>query len=142
MFEGIDITQMLNAYVTCALWSRTHTPDDVDNVVDMDSLVTPDEFADETLETMRADCERFIALPDVLAACGPLDDTRGAWSLFEQIGHDLWLTRNGHGTGFWDRLDREGFSKAYRDLANLVGWRTDFPEQNLYIGDDGKVYIT
>lgn len=20
-----------------------------------------------------------------------------------QLGHDLWLTRNGHGTGFWDR---------------------------------------
>ena len=20
-----------------------------------------------------------------------------------QIGHDLWLTRNGHGAGFWDR---------------------------------------
>lgn len=20
-----------------------------------------------------------------------------------QAGHDLWLTRNGHGTGFWDR---------------------------------------
>lgn len=21
----------------------------------------------------------------------------------KQLGHDLWLTRNGHGTGFWDR---------------------------------------
>lgn len=21
----------------------------------------------------------------------------------EQLGHDLWLTRNGHGAGFWDR---------------------------------------
>lgn len=21
----------------------------------------------------------------------------------EQAGHDFWLTRNGHGTGFWDR---------------------------------------
>lgn len=24
------------------------------------------------------------------------------WS---QAGHDLWLTRNGHGVGFWDRSD-------------------------------------
>ena len=24
------------------------------------------------------------------------------WS---QVGHDLWLTRNGHGAGFWDRSD-------------------------------------
>ena len=22
---------------------------------------------------------------------------------WRQVGHDLWLTRNGHGTGFWDR---------------------------------------
>ena len=21
----------------------------------------------------------------------------------DQLGHDLWLTRHGHGTGFWDR---------------------------------------
>lgn len=28
-----------------------------------------------------------------------------------QIGHDLWLTRNGHGSGFWDRT---------RDLAPTV----------------------
>jgi hypothetical protein len=23
----------------------------------------------------------------------------------EQIGHDLWLTRGGHGAGFWDRTE-------------------------------------
>lgn len=23
----------------------------------------------------------------------------------EQAGHDFWFTRNGHGTGFWDRPD-------------------------------------
>ena len=25
-----------------------------------------------------------------------------------QLGHDLWLTRNGHGTGFWDRAEVYG----------------------------------
>tara|TARA_R110002012_G_scaffold295739_1_gene492457 strand:+ start:107 stop:430 length:324 start_codon:yes stop_codon:yes gene_type:complete len=32
-------------------------------------------------------------------------------SLYEQAGHDFWLTRNGHGSGFWDRgtlYDSEG----------------------------------
>ena len=24
-------------------------------------------------------------------------------SLYEQAGHDFWLTRNGHGVGVWDR---------------------------------------
>lgn len=29
-----------------------------------------------------------------------------------QIGHDLWLTRNGHGTGFWDRPEVYGEENA------------------------------
>lgn len=29
-----------------------------------------------------------------------------------QVGHDLWLTRNGHGTGFWDRPEAYGESGA------------------------------
>lgn len=27
---------------------------------------------------------------------------------FDQAGHDFWLTRNGHGTGFWDRPEIYG----------------------------------
>mgnify|MGYP003653116883 FL=1 len=30
----------------------------------------------------------------------------------EQIGHDLWLTRNGHGAGFWDRPEVYGADNA------------------------------
>ena len=29
-----------------------------------------------------------------------------------QIGHDLWLTRNGHGVGFWDRPEIYGAENA------------------------------
>ena len=32
---------------------------------------------------------------------------------WEQIGHDLWLTRNRHGTGFWDR---QCYTEAQADL--------------------------
>lgn len=28
---------------------------------------------------------------------------RSEWTSEEQAGHDFWLTRNGHGCGFWDR---------------------------------------
>ena len=28
------------------------------------------------------------------------------WSDETQIAHDFWLTRNGHGAGFWDRYSR------------------------------------
>lgn len=32
---------------------------------------------------------------------------------WDQIGQDLWLTRNGHGTGFWDR---QCYTEAQADL--------------------------
>lgn len=49
-----------------------------------------------------------------------------------QIGHDLWLTRNGHGAGFWDRgLDEEITKDIMDSVKNLK-------ELNLFVGDDGK----
>ena len=46
------------------------------------------------------DCRNFLrAYGDLLKAAGVSH---------EQAGHDLWLTRNGHGTGFWDRPEIYG----------------------------------
>ena len=40
-----------------------------------------------------------------------------------QLGHDLWLTRNGHGTGFWDRHEIYGQVRAtlFDRLAQAQG---------------------
>lgn len=51
----------------------------------------------------------------------------------QEIGHDLWLTRNGHGTGFWDRDMPE--AQRLADLARTWG------ERSCYVGDDGLVYF-
>jgi len=48
-------------------------------------------------------------------------------------GHDLWLTRNLHGAGYWDR--------GTGDVGNrLTAAAEKFGEYDLYIGDDGKIY--
>jgi hypothetical protein len=39
-------------------------------------------------------------------------------ALTVQAGHDFWLTRNGHGTGFWDRDDSYGDYSAKKLTAN------------------------
>lgn len=49
----------------------------------------------------------------------------------EQIGHDFWLTRNGHGAGFWDR------NLPNADVLTEVG--KSFPSLSLY--DDGNEEI-
>jgi hypothetical protein len=54
----------------------------------------------------------------------------------EQIGHDLFLTRNRHGAGFWDR---DCLSKDIRDKLTQIAH--DLKEVDVYAGDDGKIYI-
>ena len=41
----------------------------------------------------------------------------------EQAGHDFWLTRNGHGVGFWDRPDVYGdrCAKMFTTVAASFG---------------------
>lgn len=50
-----------------------------------------------------------------------------------QLGHDLWLTRNGHGSGFWDRKLGE-VGERLTVAAKAMG------ECDVYEGDDGKLY--
>ena len=47
-----------------------------------------------------------------------------------EAGHDLWLTRNGHGTGFWDRVSEDSFPELCA-AAEALG------EAYLYLSDDG-----
>ena len=54
----------------------------------------------------------------------------------DRAGIDFWLTRNGHGAGFWDR----GLGEVGDQLTKKCDWQGKFGERNLYIGDDGKIY--
>ena len=51
----------------------------------------------------------------------------------EQIGHDLWLTRGGHGAGFWDRNLPNG--KELTDICDKMRFNGEVFEA------DGVVYI-
>lgn len=49
-------------------------------------------------------------------------------------GHDFWLTRGGHGCGYWDG------NWAEPAAALLTAGSKLFPDAALYMGDDGYVY--
>jgi hypothetical protein len=38
-----------------------------------------------------------------------------------QCGHDFWLTRNRHGTGFWDRGYEESIANKLTELSKKAG---------------------
>lgn len=52
-----------------------------------------------------------------------------------QAGHDFWLTRNGHGTGFWDR----GLGEVGEKLTEIS---KSFGTSDLYMGNDGELHLT
>ena len=53
----------------------------------------------------------------------------------EQLGHDIWLSRNGHGAGFFDRGYDDKIEKILMDSAHKIG------SADIYLGDDGLLYF-
>jgi hypothetical protein len=117
-----DLETVLTAYVECALWSETDYADDSGGEP-LDRNYGPEDIAPEALASMRVDCAAFI---------DEAGDLLVDWE-DEQVGHDFWLTRNGHGAGFWAREWPNG--DALSDIAHGFG------TQNIYIGDDGRLYV-
>jgi hypothetical protein len=96
-----------------------------DNPRPLDDNYGIEDIAPETLAAMAADVADFMAANASDLDASGLDAS--------QIGHNFWLTRNGHGTGFWDR--------GLRDVGErLTDACRPYGECDLYVGDDGKVY--
>jgi hypothetical protein len=115
------------AYITTALWSSN---DDDGTPLDMDFGRL--DIAPETLARMVADCERFQQ--ENAATLQAAIDTGEVVCGLDRAGHDVWLTRNRHGAGFWDGDWPEPMAQALTDAAHAFG------EVDLYVGDDGKVW--
>lgn len=121
-----DKDAFISAYIEAALWSSM---DDDGNPLDTEYDVS--DIAQDTLSAMQADCAAF------LDKCGHLiDDSRyiGGYTESEMSGHDFWLTRNGHGAGFWDGDWPEPRATELDNAAKSFG------SFELYVGDDGKIY--
>lgn len=96
------------------------------------------DLSEDAWTAIEKDCKAFQELAAAslqLAydyAPGEYDETRA--------GHDFWYTRNGHGTGYWDR--------GFGDLgADTVGGRLSKDTEtcgvtDLYKGDDGRLYLS
>lgn len=81
-------------------------------------------FSPESRRMIKADCEAFVSLAN--------RDLIGLDA--GQCGHDLALTRNHHGAGFWDR--------GYGDLGDrLAEVAHSFGESNAWFQEDGDGFV-
>lgn len=116
----MDVKAVVDGYLSAALWTATNGNDEP---LDQLGFTTEDFDYDSQMEAQSI-CLGFVT------ACqwvlGGIED--------EQIGHDLWLTRNHHGTGFWDR----GLGSVGDQLAAVA---SVFGEDTVYVGDDHKLHF-
>lgn len=92
---------------------------DLDNP---DAEVYGKDLSDDAKAKMESDARQFWE------RCKHLIDPYA----IEQAGHDFWLTRNGHGAGFWDRSDDTYF--GYQDFFTKTS--KTYGEVYIYLGDD------
>jgi hypothetical protein len=119
------IATAVAAYVKTALWATTAHDEDGDVDENLDTLgYTIDDLTPAALADVEADVEGFVV--SCWADVRDLDP--------EQVGHDLLLTRDGHGAGFWDRgLGERG--------DRLTAMAKPYGDSNFHVGDDGKIHV-
>ena len=125
-FSGQEAEEAYGSLTEAALWSSV----DMETGEPLDENFGSDDIAPETATQMRADLDDFIQANSAVISrvrtnhpsCTP-----------GQVGHDFWLTRNGHGAGFWDR----GYGD---DGDTLTEAAKVYGSVDLYVGDDGLLH--
>lgn len=102
------------AYLDTACWSSR---------VDDQNEIYANQLTDASVQKMREDWEDFFQ-------CNA-EDIRGRT---RQAAHEFWLTRNGHGAGFWDG----GWPKEVGD--RLTKSARAYGEAHLWVDKDGNVH--
>lgn len=108
-------------YVRAALWTLTGDP--------LGHHHTVDDFSPEAMKEILEVCADFQK-----AHSSPLERYVAAGRNMEQAGVDFWLTRNGHGAGFWDR----GLGELGDELSEMA---RPYGTCDIYVGDDGRLHI-
>ncbi len=126
------LDEFTRAYLECMLWAETDNSDERGGDP-LDKNYTPEDINDASLKQAVADGKRFQQDNSMALAVANYDST--LCSDTEMAGHDFWLTRNGHGAGFWDGdLDKD-VGKVLTEACKGFG------ECSPYVAD-GKVHFS
>ena len=146
--EQGDINEILKGYIEAALWTEeeelkndyyTDMGDDEDSLENLIALkdnfnrknfisFMSDNFDDNSKIDAYVDIKTFIRYAGDEAIQEAINEN----GLY-QLGIDIWLTRNGHGSGF--------FNYNYENEDILMNAAKKLKEKSLYIGDDGKLHF-
>lgn len=125
----MNTLEFFNGYVDALLCSSV---DDDGEPLDLGGY----QVSPEALARCLEGCTVFTAAAaEDLALYATARTHSMVYSASECAGHDFWLTRAGHGIGFWDR--------GLGELGDrLTAQCRSFPALDAYLGDDGRVYLS
>jgi len=97
--NGADIDAMVLGYLDCQLWAQTDydRDDDMSGEPKLDANYDVSDISSEYVEALHNEIAGIVAEHPL--AVRMYLKTRAS----EYFGHDFYLTREGHGAGFWDR---------------------------------------
>lgn len=150
-----EINEILKGYLECALWTEQERleeeansgfdEDDEDDFDDMDEIeklirvqnnLKKKPFTSFLIEDIEVD-SRISAYVDIKTFIKNAGDVAVQEAINEnglfQLGMDIWLTRNGHGAGFFDHW--------YDNDESLVSAAKNLEEIDLRINNNDKLYF-
>lgn len=113
------VKEIVNGYLDAVYWLN----DDEQEMGMSDAYLSQD-----AKDGIYKDCERFFELSYELIFSEDYTDN------LDQVGCDLYLTRNGHGAGFWDRDYPNNLGDKLTEIVNV-----HFSEECYYLSDDGMI---
>jgi len=110
------LAQLISEYRETAVWADRPEEENWDDA----------RWSPEALEKATADCAAFYS-----KACRIIEELEDE----HPFGHDFWLTRQGHGAGFWDGDYPEPAGEQLTEISKTFG------ETDIYVGDDGWIHL-
>ena len=121
-----SVNTFVKSYIQTALWSSV---DDNDEPLDNGKY----DLAEETIAALHDQCIEFLELAND-EIIKYRENFQSAKIMYSQAGHDFWLTRNGHGCGFWDSPELWSDDEKLTELC-------EYQNVDLYVGDDSLIYV-
>lgn len=151
--QSIDMKEVVNSYLEAALWteeermkeeeqedirSKYGEPEEDDDEEDkaehISNLIPKVDFNIDNI-SVDSKIKAYSDIKNFIEIVG--EDTIIDNRIDEKmLGHDIWLTRNRHGAGFFDREFDFDVEKKLMDAAHELG------EDYLYLGDDGLFHFS
>lgn len=132
IIHGYNIDEIYNGFISAMLWATIDQ--NISDETHLDSNYGIYDVDKDTEQAIKNRIEDFIS--ENYEILDEIQINEDISISEEQIGHDLFLTTQGHGVGFWDRgygYNGELLTKECKKFFD--------DSMYAYAGDDGKIYF-